>query len=315
VESRFRIHLGGTGDAANTTTTSIRKMCFIAPDNPSVKQPAYLQNAHLLAVLVECADGANTSNKYLIFVEVAIPPKTGGKSVGPQFKVHKVEPIPDSQFIAPNARVVNFLESSASGRVVTVGGKGLLMMYVVGSDESSGNVQVDLLAEQTYFPQIQTTNFLSFISLFPRDTFATNPDDYEEEQLIISSSDGNMFRFPVLLNQTTCALDISGCGKLRECSSALFGKRITQLVKKSDDAYYSVTSDGCIDRWMWADRRPFRDADVSIALVAENSKAMFSTAKFLQKEIVCLDAEAGKVISFDPTDHEKLSPRLLYQFK
>ena len=186
------------------------------------------------------------------------------------------------------------------------------MFFVVGMD--NGNIQIDLLAEQTYFPQIQTMNFLSFMSLYPRDGYAASPEDYEEEQMIVSTACGNMLRFPVLLNSVTCALDISGCGRLKECMMTLSGKRLTSLVKRSDEAFYSITADGCIDQWVWADRRPYRDHNSSIALVSETAKAMFSTATMLNREVVCLDAHVGKIVAFDPSDPDSLNPRLLYQF-
>jgi hypothetical protein len=321
VESRFRIHLGSS-NSASPQSTVIQKICFIAPDSPNIPSVVYSTTSHLLAVLVECTvpDNSPSSAQYLIFVEVAIGSGssrrnsgvTGGHDETPQFKVHKVEPIPASQFVAPAARVINFVKTSASGRVVAIGGKGILMFFVVGMD--NGNIQIDLLAEQTYFPQIQTMNFLSFMSLYPRDGFAVSPEDYEEEQMIVSTACGNMLRFPVLLNQITCALDISGCGRLKECMATLSGKRLTCLVKRSDEAFYSITADGCIDQWVWADRRPYRDHESSIALVSENSKAMFSTATMLNREVVCLDAHVGKIVAFDPSDPDSLSPRLLYQF-
>ena len=316
VESRFRISLGSSSNGGPQTTI-IQKICFIAPDRADCPSPVFNGSSHLLAVLVECTTNAATAH-YLIFVEVAIGSSRKNSVAKPaadepiQFKVHKVEPIPPSQYIAPQYRKVTFVKTSASGRIVAVGGKGLLIFFAVGID--NGNIQVDLLAEQSYFPQIQTTTFLSFISLFNRADGLIDPDEYQEEQLIVSSADGNMLRFPILINQTTCALDISGCGKVKECMATLSGKRLTSLVKKSDEAYYSITADGCIDQWIWVERRPFRDQDFSIALVAENSKAMFSTAALLGKEVICFDASAGKVVAFDPTDPDSLNPRLLYQF-
>ena len=329
VESRFRIHLG----SSNSTTpqsTVIQKICFIAPDSSSTPSPVLNPSSHLLAVLVECTTPQSVA-QYLIFVEVAIGASAsrrnstarkssigGGKDsddgpTAPLFRVHKVEPIPPSQFISAINRKVSFVKTSASGRIVTIGGKGLLMFFAVGVE--NGSIQVDLLAEQTYFPQIQTTTFLSFISLFPREHGnLADPEEYQEEQLIVSSADGNMLRFPVLINQTTCALDISGCGRVKECMATLSGKRITSLVKKTEEAYYSITADGCIDQWLWVDRRPFRDQDSSIALVSEGSKAMFSSSALLSREVVCFDASAGKVVAFDPTDPDSLNPRLLYQF-
>ena len=320
VESRFRIHLGG-GTANAPQSTVIKKICFIAPDSPNTKSVLYTTASHLLAVLVECTVAGSQAAQYLIFVEVAIGSGSSrknssegtGENAAPQFKVHKVEPIPPpASVIPPNARVINFVKTSASGRVVAVGGKGILMFFVVGME--NGNIQVDLLAEQTYFPQIVTMNFLSFMSLYPRDGYSASPDDFEEEQMIVSTADGNMLRFPVLVNQVTCALDISGCGKLKECMATLSGKRLTSLVKRSDEAFYSITADGCIDQWVWADRRPYRDQDSSIALVSENSKAMFSTASMLNREVACLDAHVGKIVAFDPSDPDSLNPRLLYQF-
>ena len=328
VESRFRIHLGtGTGNSRDAQqNTTILKICFIAPDSTDVSSPVLNPNSHLLAVLVECSSSSSSTSgqapisQFVIFVEVASPekPQNSSSNLGSgshhQFKVHKVEPIPPSQFVSNLNRKISFLKSSASGRIVVVGGKGLLMFFAVGLD-SSGTVQVDLLAEQSYFPQIQTVTFLSFISLFQTDpALVLDPADYVEEQLIVTSADGNMLRFPILLNQATCALDISGCGKVKECLATLSGKRITSLVKRSDDAYFTITADGCIDQWVWVDRRPFRDQESSIALVAENSKAMFSTAALLTREVVCFDASAGKVVAFDPTDPDSLNPRLLYQF-
>jgi hypothetical protein len=94
----------------------------------------------------------------------------------------------------------------------------------------------------------------------------------------------------------------------------LSGKRLTSLVKRSDEAFYSITADGCIDQWVWADRRPYRDHNSSIALVSETAKAMFSTATMLNREVVCLDAHVGKIVAFDPSDPDSLNPRLLYQF-
>ena len=319
VESRFRIHLGG-GSATAPQSTVIKKICFIAPDSPSTKSVVYSSTSHLLAVLVECFAVGSAAAQYLIFVEVAIGSGSSRKNSSettsentPQFRVHKVEPIPAPVSVIPtNARSINFLRTSASGRVVAVGGKGILMFFVVGMD--NGSIQVDLLAEQSYFPQIVTMNFLSFMSLYPRDGYSANPDDFEEEQMIVSTADGNMLRFPVLVNQVTCALDISGCGKLKECMTALSGKRLTSLVKRSDEAFYSITADGCIDQWVWVDRRPYRDQESSIALVSENSKAMFSTASMLNREVVCLDAHVGKIVAFDPSDPDSLNPRLLYQF-
>ena len=322
VESRFRIHLGNNNASAQNQSTQILKLCFIAPDNPETTSPVLNPNSHLLAVLVECGNLENAAAQYLIIVEVGIQTSRknsfsgSGKldTAGMQFRVHKVEPIPPSQFVSNINRKISFLKSSASGRIVAVGGKGLLMFFAVGID-ASGTLQVDLLAEQGYFPQIQTATFLSFISLFQVDpSIPADPEDYQEEQLLVSSADGNMLRFPILLNQKTCALDISGCGRVKECMATLAGKRLTALVKKSDEAFYSVTADGCIDHWLWVDRRPFRDHEASIALVSEQSKAMFSIAAMLSKEVVCFDASAGKVVAFDPSDPDSLNPRLLYQF-
>jgi hypothetical protein len=288
-------------------------------------------NSHLLAALVECrTPSAQQASQFLIIVEVSIASTSSNSSSSlsyhrkdssesssltqHQFKVHKVESIPPSQFVSNLNRKISFLKSSASGRIVAVGGKGLLMFFAVGVD-SSGTIQVDMLAEQSYFPQIQSATFLSFISLYQVDPAAPrDPAEYVEEQLIVTSADGNMLRFPILVNEATCALDISGCGKVKECLVTLSGKRITSLVKRSDDAYFTITADGCIDQWVWVERRPFRDQESSIALVAENSKAMFSTAALLTREVVCFDASAGKVVAFDPTDPDSLNPRLLYQF-
>ena len=336
VESRFRIHLGtpGSPSVQGNQTTSIIKMCFISPDSsPDMSScPALFgPNSHLLAALVECrTPSAQQASQFLIIVEVSIASSSSNSSSSlsyhrkdssesssltqHQFKVHKVESIPPSQFVSNLNRKISFLKSSASGRIVAVGGKGLLMFFAVGVD-SSGTIQVDMLAEQSYFPQIQSATFLSFISLYQVDPAAPrDPAEYIEEQLIVTSADGNMLRFPILVNEATCALDISGCGKVKECLVTLSGKRITSLVKRSDDAYFTITADGCIDQWVWVERRPFRDQESSIALVAENSKAMFSTAALLTREVVCFDASAGKVVAFDPTDPDSLNPRLLYQF-
>ena len=326
VESRFRIHLG-SGSSTSPENTLIQRICFIAPDSPETVSPIAVSNSYLLAVLVECSTAASTA-QYLIFLEVGIGGgsssssrresgtrrSSGGanETVSSLFRVHKVEPIPPSAFISNANRSVSFVKTSASGRIVAIGGRGLLMFFAVGME--SGQIQVDLLADQTYFPQIQTTNFLSLISLFAQEEEARDPDFYQEEQILVSSADGNMLRFPILVNRATCALDISGCGKVKECISALAAKRITGLVKKSNAAFLSVTADGCIDQWVWAQRRPFRDQDSSIALVSESSKALFSYSAMLNREVVCFDASAGKVVAFDPSDPDSLNPRLLYQF-
>ena len=313
VESRFRIQLGG---GASSSSASIVKLCFIAPDTPTFPSPVYDQDRHLLAVVVECCpEGSSVPSQYLVIVEVGInrlPNQAGGGSE--EFVVHKVEPIPPSQVMSNLNRRIAFLKTSASGRIIAVGGKGLLMFFAIGRD-AEGVLRIDLLADQSFFPQIQTATFLSFVSLYQIDpSLPMDPQDYQEEQLLVSTADGLMLRFPILVNAATCALDISGCGKIKECTIALAAKRLTALVKKNDDAFYSITADGCIDHWVWVDRRPFRDVDASIALVAEHAKAMFSTAAILTREIVCFDAHAGKVVAFDPSDPDRLNPRLLYQF-
>lgn len=320
VESRFRIQLAGVGNTANAA--SIVKVCFIAPDSTTFPSNVYSTDSHLLAVVVECCpEGSNVPAQYLVIVEAAISGSGGNRPSSAttvageeMFHVHKVEPIPPSQVMSNLNRKISFLKTSASGRIIAVGGKGLMMFFAVGKD-ADGVLRVDLLADQSFFPQIQTATFLSFISLFQVDpNLPIEPDDYQEEQLLVSTADGLLLRFPILVNAATCALDISGCGKIKECTVALAAKRLTSIVKKNDDAFYTITADGCIDHWVWVDRRPFRDVDASIALVAENSKAMFSHASILTREIVCFDAHAGKVVAFDPSDPDRLNPRLLYQF-
>jgi hypothetical protein len=329
VESRFKIQLGQSGDdSTNPMSASILKLCFIAPDSLNTNSPVYEEDKHLLAILVECT-GVDGTNQFVVIVEASINNKGGntrasvsssrrtsvsGAGGDPEFRVHKVEPIPPSQFMSNLNRKIAFLKTSASGRIVAVGGKGLLMMFAVGRD-ADGTLCVDFLADQSFFPQIQTTTFLSLISLYHFDpSLPAEPDAYWEEQLLVSTADGQMLRFPIIVTSATCALDIMGCGRIRECTASLAPKRLTSLVKKNDDAYYSITADGCIDHWVWVDRRPYRDVDASIALVAEHSKAMFSTAALLSREIVCFDAHAGKVVAFDPSDPDRLNPRLLYQF-
>jgi hypothetical protein len=328
VESRFKIQLGGTTNANGTEMSAcILKLCFIAPDSSDSNSPVYEEDRHLLAILVECPTGeSNGPNQFMVIVEasvngtkaqrisVASSSRTSAGGGEPEFRVHKVEPIPPSQVMSNLNRKIAFLKTSASGRIVAVGGKGLLMLFAVGRD-TEGTLSVDFLADQSFFPQIQTTTFLSFISLFHYDpSLPTEPDAYWEEQLLVSTADGQMLRFPIIVTAATCALDIMGCGKIKECTMTLAPKRLTALVKRNDDAFYSITADGCIDHWVWVERRPYRDVDASIALVAEHSKAMFSIAALLAREVVCFDAHAGKIVAFDPSDPDRLNPRLLYQF-